>query len=134
LYLPRQKKERKKEGIPRPEKPPLHYNNRLGLQVCERHREREREREILRASKRGEAHGWMICLRKAHEDEKHCSTSSRFGVRFCESLVLVQDFDLISIHLLLLLLLLLPRLVKGDKTGKTHKHSIVSVNKLLKDK
>jgi hypothetical protein len=115
-FLPSSRKERKKERIPRPEKPPLHYNNRLGLQVCERERERE---EILRASKRGEAHGWMICLRKAHEDEKHCSTSSRFGVRFCESLVLVQDFDLISIHLLLLLLLL-PRLVKGDKTGKNH--------------
>jgi hypothetical protein len=77
----------------------------------------------LRASKRGEANGWMICLHKAHEDEKHCSTSSRFGVRFCESLVLVQDFDLISIHhhLLLLLLRLLPppRLVKADKRGKT---------------
>jgi hypothetical protein len=45
FYLPREKKERKKERIPRPEKPPLHYNNRLGLQVCARERERERERE-----------------------------------------------------------------------------------------
>jgi hypothetical protein len=32
-FLAKRKKERKKEGIPRPEKPPLDYNNRLGLQV-----------------------------------------------------------------------------------------------------
>jgi hypothetical protein len=112
-FLAKRKKERK-NPTPRKTSTTLQQQTRFaGLRETQTQTHTERER----ASKRGEANGWMICLRKAHEDENHCSTSSRFGVRFCESLVLVQDFDLISIHHLLLLLL--PRLVKADKRGKT---------------
>ncbi len=60
FYLPREKKER----IPRPEKPPLHYKNRLGLQVWERHREREREKRSWERAREGKhMDGWSVYVK-----------------------------------------------------------------------